>query len=247
MARIKEACKHTTQPQDQEQEQDQDQDQEQTHPTTFLDIAEQRLEEYYDRVLSVDTVCVDNNVNNDSMFSELTKEQMFSLFETTYGVCLNTSLCKPIERIIEDTIRHYQQYFEAEQDILSTAKRYDKLKTWLNHTREVFETQHIQPSREQTQDLQKQIETYMNSSEEWNHKFNDAKQKWNQLCVSRQALNTIHNLVGGTSACKICFNKQVKTLLVPCGHVLCKECAERVTCCPFCNTSFYTRQDIYFV
>jgi hypothetical protein len=214
--------------------------------SSFLDVAEKKLEEYYDRVLSEDTE-IDDSLCNDSMFVKLTKEEVFTGFKNKYNICLMASIHKPIQRLIDDTIVHYKQYFEAEKDIMNTAKRYDKLQTWLKHTRDVFDTQDVQLTVEQTKDMQAKIESYMNSSEEWTQKFKDAKLKWNQLCVSRQALNSIHQLVGGTSACKICFNKQVKTLLVPCGHVLCKECADRVTCCPFCNTSFYTRHEIYFM
>ena len=219
----------------------------QKHPSSsFLDVAESQLDEYYDRVLSEDTV-IDDSLCNDSIFVKLTKEEVFATFQKKYNICLTTSIHKPIQRLIDDTIVHYKQYFEAEKDILNTAKRYDNLQTWLKHTRDVFDTQDVDPTAEQTKDMQTKIESYMNSSEEWAQKFRDAKSKWNQLCVSRQALSSIHQLVGGTAACQICFNKQVKTLLVPCGHVLCEDCANRVTCCPFCNTSFYARQDIFFM
>lgn len=212
------------------------------HPTSFLDIAEQKLQDHYDRVLSEDAL-VDTDAN---AFAELDVKQLHEAFQWRYGVRLEDAT-QTVRRIVQSVVDDYQNYFEAEKDILETAKRYDSLQTWLRHTRDIFETNDLQPTAEQTSDLERKLQDYMNNTPEWKKKIINATHKWKQLCISRQALRNIHELVGGTTGCRICFNKQVKTLLVPCGHVLCEECSNRVSCCPFCNTSFYARQDVYFL
>jgi len=210
-------------------------------PTSFLDIAEQQLQDYYDRVLTEDTL-VDDSLCDGSVFQKLTPDALEDAFRKRYGRDLQ-EVEKPIRDLVRHTIDDYKAYFEAEQDILETAKRYDTLQTWLTHTRDVFDTVEALP----TQELEDKLRRYMTDTPEWKKKFADATQLWSQLCTSRQALRNIHELVGGTTGCRICFNKQVKTLLVPCGHVLCAECANRVTVCPFCNASFYARQEIFFL
>lgn len=211
-------------------------------PTSFLDIAEQRLQDHYDRVLSEDAL-IEDGVD---AFVELDTKQLHEAFQRRYGVCLDDAT-QTVRQIVQSAVDDYKNYFEIEKDILETAKRYDSLQTWLRHTRDIFETNDLQPTAEQTSDLESKLHDYMTNTPEWKKKFIDATHKWKQLCISRQALRTIHELVGGTTCCRICFNKQVKTLLVPCGHVLCDECANRVSCCPFCNTSFYARQEVYFL
>ena len=210
-------------------------------PTSFLDIAEQQLQDYYDRVLTEDTL-VDDSLCNGSVFRKLTPDELEDAFRRRYGRDLK-DVEKPIRYLVRHTVDDYKAYFEAEQDILETAKRYDTLQTWLKHTRDVFDTAEARP----TQELEDKLRHYMTDTPEWKKKFADATKLWSQLCTSRQALRNIHELVGGTTGCRICFNKQVKTLLVPCGHVLCAECANRVTVCPFCNASFYARQEMFFV
>lgn len=213
-----------------------------TTATSFLDIAEQQLQEYYDRVLSGDELL---DKDGDA-FAELNAEQLEEACLRRFGQSLN-DITLPVREIVHSTIDDYKNYFEAEKDILEAATRYDSLQTWLRHTRDLFETTSLSPTAEQTNELEAKLHDYMTNTPEWKTKFIDAKHKWNQLCTSRQAVCSIHQLVGGTTGCRICFNKQVKTLLVPCGHVLCEECANRVSSCPFCNTSFYARQDVYFM
>lgn len=209
-------------------------------PTSFLDIAEVQLQEYYDRVLTDEALC------DAAVFRELSTEQLENAFCERYGQGLS-EVEGQVKKLVHDAIADYQVYFEAEKDILEAAKRYDCLETWLKHTRDVFGKQGVAPTEEQTHELETELQAYMTNTPEWKQKFTDAQKKWNTLCTTRQALRSIHQLVGGTTGCRICFNKQVKTLLVPCGHVLCEDCANRVTCCPFCNTSFYARQEVFFI
>ncbi|KAH9258219.1 hypothetical protein BASA81_003268 [Batrachochytrium salamandrivorans] len=51
---------------------------------------------------------------------------------------------------------------------------------------------------------------------------------------------------GGRIECKICFDKQVAIVLLPCGHVLCKPCGRKVTpACCFCKRRILTTNPIY--
>ena len=45
----------------------------------------------------------------------------------------------------------------------------------------------------------------------------------------------------GTMGCKICCDRPIDSVLVPCGHYFaCMQCAERMEVCPLC------RQDVCF-
>ena len=35
--------------------------------------------------------------------------------------------------------------------------------------------------------------------------------------------------------CPICFEQPRDTLLMPCGHLLCKGCSEKMGACPICR------------
>lgn len=213
-----------------------------SHPQerSFLDRAEEQLQEHYDRVLADEALC------DASGFAEMDDEKLATAFRSRYGVGLR-EVEEPVRNIVNSAVEDYRVYFEAERDIVESAKHYERLDSWLKHTRDLFDKNGIEPTHKQAHELEHKLQDYLSNTPAWQQKFADAKKKWERLCTSRQALRTIHQLVGGTTGCRICFNKQVKTLLVPCGHLLCEECANRVSSCPFCNTSFYARQNVFFV
>lgn len=46
--------------------------------------------------------------------------------------------------------------------------------------------------------------------------------------------------------CRVCFDRQVKCVFVPCGHLSCEECGLRLTHCHICRKSIEIRQRCYF-
>ena len=47
--------------------------------------------------------------------------------------------------------------------------------------------------------------------------------------------------------CKLCFNKNINVVLIPCGHTLsCYECSEKLITCPICKIVIQIKQKIYF-
>jgi late competence protein required for DNA uptake (superfamily II DNA/RNA helicase) len=50
--------------------------------------------------------------------------------------------------------------------------------------------------------------------------------------------------------CPVCFEREVNTVLLPCGHTYCKECADidrtRYAKCPQCRSNVNSRVKIYF-
>ena len=50
--------------------------------------------------------------------------------------------------------------------------------------------------------------------------------------------------------CPICFENEVNTVLVPCGHTYCKTCSEsdrsRHAKCPQCRVQINARVKLYF-
>ncbi|KAM3827268.1 E3 ubiquitin-protein ligase XIAP isoform 3-T3 [Vipera latastei] len=45
--------------------------------------------------------------------------------------------------------------------------------------------------------------------------------------------------------CKICMDKTLSMVLIPCGHVACQDCAETVEKCPWCSGVIANRQKIF--
>ena len=54
------------------------------------------------------------------------------------------------------------------------------------------------------------------------------------------------NEVQDRDLCKICFDQEIKVILVPCGHfVLCETCADAVHECPMCRSKMESKQKVY--
>jgi len=49
-----------------------------------------------------------------------------------------------------------------------------------------------------------------------------------------------------SSECPICLERPKDTLLIPCGHVLCKACGERMAACPICRADVKERNPVYW-
>ncbi|MCO5547272.1 hypothetical protein L7F22_000719 [Adiantum nelumboides] len=45
--------------------------------------------------------------------------------------------------------------------------------------------------------------------------------------------------------CRICLSLEVNSVLVPCGHVLCRNCSSAVTRCPFCRQAVTKCLNLY--
>jgi len=45
--------------------------------------------------------------------------------------------------------------------------------------------------------------------------------------------------------CPICFDNNVDTCMVPCGHTFCHGCVETATKCYLCNQEIFIKQKIY--
>lgn len=53
----------------------------------------------------------------------------------------------------------------------------------------------------------------------------------------RSRLTEENETLRQTTTCKICLDKPVDTVFLPCRHLICcEECADRVKQCPFCRT-----------
>lgn len=72
-----------------------------------------------------------------------------------------------------------------------------------------------------------------------------AKSNWHPLQEKQQRLMEFEDQVMG---CKVCYDKRVSVVLLPCGHVLCKNCAGKMStmaCCCFCNRIIRDTNVIY--
>lgn len=207
----------------------------------FLDLAEEKLHHHYDRILSNDPLFENTLPTYPSSPTKIAQKiESKTLHTIPYAM-----IKKGLECLVQDTISSYETYFEKEEDILHTAKQLDTLKTWVNHTRDVFKETSIELPKDAQQQCVSNVQQIINSTN-WNHRMHTAQQAWMPLCVNRHMLDELHQIIGGASGCRICFNQCVHIVLVPCGHALCGECADRVEKCPFCHASFYKKQHIYF-
>jgi hypothetical protein len=230
--------------------------------SSFVDRAKAQLHDHFDRVLPLSNgePLLEEDPDGYLLAGLKDDAAVHREFASRYHVTL-PAVCDPVETLVKTAVSDYEAFFAAEADIVDAAKQYDLLQNWIVSTNELFQSRQIEPGTTTTTTtattttaldddddrFTTQLHQQLCSSADWNAKFAAAKQTWAQLCVSRHALKKIHDTVGGTTGCRICFNDQVSTLLVPCGHVLCGACATRVECCPFCNSQFYARQAIYFM
>jgi hypothetical protein len=232
-----------------------------SHGSSFADHAKAQLNDHFDRVLSNESL-LEEDPDGHLLAGLKDDAAVHREFANRHHTSLE-SVCDPVEALVKTAIGDYEAFFAAETDIRDAAKQYDLLRNWIASTNELFQSRQIDaldagaatPTTSTATTLAdgkddrftKQLHQQLCSSADWNAKFKAAKQTWTQLCVSRHALTKIQDAVGGTTGCRICFSDQVSTVLVPCGHVLCEECATRVESCPFCNSQFYARQAIYFL
>ena len=179
-----------------------------------------------------------------------------STFATRHGVTLDEA-CAMAQRLVDDVVAGYKAYFEAERDVLAVAERYDALQAWAHQSKALFDQADTVEGAVSAFDemVAHYFQTGVDPSAPdarttnggvWANKMRAAKQAWLDVQAQRHVVDRLQAVVGHACTCKVCFGATVTTALVPCGHTLCKACAEQVGQCPFCNATFYTRQDLYF-
>lgn len=222
---------------------------------SFLDRAEQQLTEQYDQLVMERPH--DDDAPPPAGLPAVDSERAKQLFHERYGTSLDT-LTQSLDRVVQGLVDDYRTYYANERQLLDAAERYDRLDTWVQQAKTLFgddernadDTGNIAESSSSPQQptpFDTLLQHRLKASPEWANTFHDAQHTWQRLQTSRYALRQLEALLGGRQGCRICFNQQVGVVLVPCGHVLCASCAEKVTTCPFCNTAFYSKQQMYFV
>ena len=210
--------------------------------TSFLDRAEAQLADHYDQLVNTDH---DPNPPPAGL-PVVDSERAKALFHERYGTSLDT-LTRTIDRVVQGLIDDYQTYLANEHALLNAAERYDRLSQWVQQAKTLFGGSRTADTEDTTSPFDTLLHERLNASPDWSNTFRDAQETWQKLQTSRYALQQLEGLLGGRQGCRICFNQQVGVVLVPCGHVLCAACADKVTTCPFCNTAFYSKQQMYFV
>ena len=242
-------------------------------PQSFLDRAEQHLQHHYDRLIQHDDP-LQHTATPTALSFTADEATIQRLFRERYGVSLD-QLSDQLERVVNGVIHDYDAYFAEESAIVAAAEHCDQMERWLKESRQLFawdgvdsaeaaeaaETTEATNAAEATEaikagsvptspsesPLQTLLDTHLQRLPQWSDALSRARVRWQNLQMSRHALRRCEALFGGRQGCRICFNAQVGVVLIPCGHVLCAECAERVGQCPFCNTAFYSRQRMYLM
>lgn len=230
-------------------------------PQSFLDRAEQHLQHHYDRLIQHDDP-LQHTATPTALSFTADEATIQRLFRERYGVSLD-QLSDQLERVVNGVIHDYDAYFAEESAIVAAAEHCDQMERWLKESRQLFAWDGVDsaeaaeaaeaaetaptPTPPSDSPLQTLLDTHLQRLPQWSDALSRARVRWQNLQMSRHALRRCEALFGGRQGCRICFNAQVGVVLIPCGHVLCAECAERVGQCPFCNTAFYSRQRMYLM
>lgn len=226
----------------------------------FLTRVETDLAAQYDRIVQNDIPMLSSSTNSKwcTKLNALVASQAETTFKEKHSMTVEDA-CVLAQRMVDELVQGYTNYFDAENDILAVAKRYDALQDWVHKSKCLFEdTESIQPTPLPAFDAM--IQQYFHNDTDssttddkkttdinvWTNKITRAKKAWLDIQTQRHIVNRFQAIVGNTHTCKICFTQTVQTVLVPCGHTLCKACAAKVGQCPFCNASFYSTQDVFF-
>jgi hypothetical protein len=71
---------------------------------------------------------------------------------------------------------------------------------------------------------------------------------WNKISLIWNKISLIWDKINGVNAmtCKICYENNVSKIL-PCGHVYCDDCSNKISKCSFCRAPFcrYTVKPVY--
>ena len=145
-----------------------------------------------------------------------------------------------VARITQD----YTHLFDLEQRLLGAADHYDRVRNWLSCSDAEFDDHEL---REQLATIAQTAADALPSQDQLAADVGAIKKAIAAVKFNRGLARDIHRLLGGEKQCKICFGATADTALVPCGHALCGACAARVSCCPYCNLTFCTKQRIYYM
>ena len=229
----------------------------------FLARVETDLAAQYERIVQDDIPLLSSSTNSKwcTEMNALVSSQAETTFKEKHSMTIDDA-CALAQGMVNELVRGYTQYFDAEKDVLAVAKRYDALQDWVHKSQRLFEdTDLIQPQSLPAFDAMIQqyfhhddssttehntTDTNGTDTNVWKKKIQRAKQAWLDIQAQRHIVNRFQAIVGNTHTCKICFTQTVQTVLVPCGHTLCKACAAKVGQCPFCNATFYSAQDVFF-
>lgn len=241
----------------------------------FLAKLETDLASQYDRVLQGDLPRLEPTTGTDAgaAASEAPTAWCATLeatvpahagaaFEARHGVTLDAA-CAMAQRMVDDVVRGYKAYFEAERTIVAVAERYDALQEWAHKSKALFaQADSVKGTATAFDDMVHSYfrgglaadathgpESESDSNSDtgtWATHMQTAKRAWLDVQAQRHIVSRFQAVVGTPCTCKVCFGATVNTVLVPCGHTLCKTCAAQVGQCPFCNATHYSIQDVYF-
>lgn len=226
----------------------------------FLARVETDLAAQYECILQDDIPLLSSSTNSKwcTKMNALVASHAETTFKEKHSMTMEAA-CVLVQSMVDELVQGYTNYFDAENDILAVAKRYDALQDWVHKSKCLFEdTDSIQPTPLPAFDAM--IQQYFHNDKDpsttndntanttniWKNKIQRAKKAWLNIQAQRHIVNRFQSIVGNTHTCKICFTKTVQTVLVPCGHMLCKACTAKVGQCPFCNATFYSTQDVFF-
>jgi hypothetical protein len=189
---------------------------------------------------AVETAAGDESAVSGAGTTELCQADFDAMFESRFGLGAAT-----FTRVVDDIVRHiaddYAAYFEAESQITAFAGEYDAVHQWLARTQAVFG----ESAESEQEHLEALVTRHMNRTA-MDATFARYRDLWRAVRFDMKVLDQVKRLVGAPLTCKICFSGEMECALIPCGHTLCRACAARVTQCPFCTTTFYSTQALFF-
>ena len=241
---------------------------------SVLNRIETELSEQYGRVLMDEFPLLENETslnNGDSNSTwrvdlhKAVPSTIDTWFHDKYKMTVDDFLTLT-NGLVDDVVNGYANYFSTEKEILAVAEHYDALQDWVCKSKTLFTNNNqIKPQMKlflSTFDTMMKQHSEMDTltvyddgdddnddnqdcADIWSTKIQKSKNAWLDIQSKRVFIERLRGIVGGHCTCKICFDATIQTALVPCGHTLCKQCAEQVGQCPFCNATFYSVQNIF--
>ena len=53
--------------------------------------------------------------------------------------------------------------------------------------------------------------------------------------------------INNLNKCQICYDSDIDTLIIPCGHTFCRKCIEKFTVCHYCRNEIDKLQKVIFM
>jgi Zinc finger, C3HC4 type (RING finger) len=151
---------------------------------------------------------------------------------------------EPIEEVPSDLANHTESYRLAIDKLIDLQNQFKKKSLEIRDIKKL--AQEIESKTPYTEKLVKIIDDFCQDAnlDQLQEDYKEARREVSKyrslfsLCKTYDVLNRY--------MCFVCVENPVDHCLVPCGHVICSKCADKITgSCPFCRANFQKKLKLY--